>query len=107
MATLTLNLSDELQKLAEMRAAATGYASVADYLASLIEGEAAGAPERLAMDSNEQVESVLLSRLQGSSVPMNADDFRGMREKLTAQIQREPQPWVRFFGLKCHISCPH
>ena len=91
MATLSLDVSDNVKKLAEMRAVATGYASVAEYLAGLIEGEAAGAPERLSPETNEQLESLLLSRLDGSAVAMDADDFRRLREKLTARLDGDPE----------------
>ena len=47
MATLTFDVSEEVKKLAETRAAAAGYASVAEYLAGLIEGEAAVRPSGL------------------------------------------------------------
>lgn len=55
------------------------------------EVEAAGAPERLAMESGEQLEGLLLSRLNGSSVAMDADDFRRLHEKLTARLDGEPR----------------
>jgi PHD/YefM family antitoxin component YafN of YafNO toxin-antitoxin module len=86
MATLTFNVSEEVKKLTETRAAAGGYASVAEYLTGLIEGEAVGAPEQLAVNSNEQLEGLLSYRLDGSSVAMDAGDFRRLREKLTARL---------------------
>ena len=91
MATLTIHLADDVKSLAEARAAEAGYADVAEYLTRLIRGEAAGAPEGLELDSEADVESLLVARLNGAGgdeagVEMNEQDFQQIRAKLTARL---------------------
>lgn len=57
-------------------------------LALLIRGDAADGPAGLKVDSDEQTESLLLTRLDGPSLETDAADFRQMREKLKARLAR-------------------
>ncbi|MGB7158642.1 MAG: hypothetical protein WBD40_11285 [Tepidisphaeraceae bacterium] len=86
MATLTVHLPEDLKTLAESRAAAAGCADVGEYLAQLIRGEAAAAPGGLVVDSDEQLEALLLRRLDGPSVAMDGADFDRIRARLRARI---------------------
>jgi hypothetical protein len=81
MATISVQLSAELKALAEARASAAGCADVAEYLAQLIRGEAASAPEGLSVNSDEELEALLLGRLQGPSVEMTDADFDAIRQR--------------------------
>jgi hypothetical protein len=104
MATLTIHLADDVKSLAEARTAQAGYANVAEYLTWLIRGEAAGAPQGLELDSDADLESLLIARLDGASgdgssvdgagVEMNQQDFTRLREKLASRLdgQTEPRP---------------
>jgi len=56
------------------------------YLTRLIQGEAAGSPEGIAVHSDEQLEQLLASRLDGAWVEMGSDDFRRMRENLSSRL---------------------
>lgn len=87
MATLKVELPDDVKVLAEARAAEAGCANVGQYLADLVRGDAAGAPPQLTVDSDQQLESLLLQRLDGEPVEMNAADFEQMREKLGARLR--------------------
>ena len=86
MATLTVTLADHVKALAEARAADAGYADVGEYLTGLIQGEAAGAPDGMSIESDEQLEALLLSRSDGPWVEASADDFRRLRERLAAHL---------------------
>ena len=94
MATLTVHLPDDVKSLAEARAAQAGCADVGEYLARLVRGEAAGGPAGLAVDADDALESLLLGRLCGTPVEMDAADFQQMRQKLdnTLGPDRGPKP---------------
>jgi hypothetical protein len=82
MASLNLNLSDELKARAEARAAESGFGSVEQYVEQLVRADAGG-------DSgyDEELEKVLLSRLDGGpGIEVDAEDFRRMREKFQARL---------------------
>jgi hypothetical protein len=67
MATLTVNLADELKAHAISKAVAAGYASVDEYIASLIEGD-----ELPQIDA--ELESKLLAGLDsGPSIPLTRE----------------------------------
>lgn len=87
MTKLTVNLPDDVKALAKARAAEAGYANVGEYLSVLIRSEAAGAPPGLTIDSDEELESLLRSRLDGRSVEMDEADFRRIREKFEAELR--------------------
>ena len=90
MATLTIHLADDVKSLAEARTAEAGYADVAEYLTRLIRGEAAGAPQGLELDSDADLESLLMARLDGAAVEMNQQDFQQIRAKLSARLDNGP-----------------
>jgi hypothetical protein len=90
MPTLALSLPDDVRALAEARAAEAGCADVGEYVARLIRGEAAGAPAGLSVDSDEQLQALLLARADGPFVDMDAADFRQMREKLKSRVDAGP-----------------
>jgi hypothetical protein len=90
MARLTLTLPEDVKALAEARAAEEGCADVGEYVARLIRGEAAGAPQALTVDSDEQLEALLKDRVDGPFVETNAADFQRMREKLKDRLDGEP-----------------
>ncbi len=86
MVTLSISLPDDLKAQAEAWATAGGFASVEQYVQALLRAEVSGAPAGLSVDDDDAVESLLLSRLDGESVEMDAADFAQMRAKLTALI---------------------
>ena len=92
MSSTSVQLPAEVKALAEARASSAGYASVADYVVHLIRGEAAASPEGLSIESEEQLETLLLSRLDGRSTEMDAADFERMRAKLSARLNRPSAP---------------
>jgi hypothetical protein len=89
MATLTLHIPENLKALAEARAAEAGFSNVGDFVAQLIVGEAAGAPEGLTVRSDAQLEKLLASRMDGPFVQMEAADFKQMRKKLQRRLGGE------------------
>ena len=88
MASLTLQLPHEVKTLAEARAAQAGFDDIGQFVAQLIVGEAAGAPEGLTMNSNRDLEALLASRIDGPFVDVNTEDFREMRKKLQARLKK-------------------
>jgi hypothetical protein len=86
-----MQIPDEVKALAEARAAESGFDDVGQFVAQLIVGEAAGAPEGLAVDSDEQLESLLSSRLDGPFVDTDAADFGRMREALRTRLEAADQ----------------
>jgi hypothetical protein len=75
MATLTVNLADELKAHAIGKAAAAGYASVDEYIAKLIEGD-----ELPPIDA--ELESELLAGLDsGPSVPLTRELLNDTRRR--------------------------
>lgn len=66
---LTIELSEELRTKAQARAAEAGYASLTDYLASLLEADigssefAARLPERVSVNTREELEARAVSTL--------------------------------------------
>jgi len=67
MTRIQLDLRDDLKAKAEVRAAETGHANVQEYLESLIEADAEGAdfgaPDHLKVQDEDQLERLLLERL--------------------------------------------
>ena len=86
MATLTVQVPEEVKTLAEARAAEAGCADVGEYLAQLICGDAAVAPEGLSVEMDAALERLLLRRLDGASVEMDEDDFARMRRSLRDRL---------------------
>ncbi len=78
MATLHLNLPDQLKATAEQRAAAAGYDSVDKYIASLIEADDV-AP------ISDELEAELLKGLDsGPSVPITAEFLADLKKRARA-----------------------
>lgn len=90
MSTLKVTLPDDVKALAEARAAEAGCADVGEYVARLIRGEAAGAPLGLTVDSDEELQDLLLARVDGPFVETDAADFQRMRERLKARLDAAP-----------------
>jgi hypothetical protein len=88
MARLTLQLPEQLKALAQARAAHAGFNDVGQFLAQLIVGEAAGAPEGLVIHSNRQLKSLLASRIDGPFVEVRPKDFQQMRKKLRERLKK-------------------
>ena len=86
MATLTLQVSDELKAMAEARASEAGFKDLGEFVAQLIMDEAAGAPDRLTINSEDELNKLLQARATGPFVEMDAADFQQIREKLKACI---------------------
>lgn len=84
MATLTV--SDNVKAEVEARAAAEGFHNVEQYLKALLEAENAGAPPTQTVESDDQAEALLLTRLDGPEVEMDAADFARMREKFRDRL---------------------
>jgi hypothetical protein len=82
MTTLTVNLPDKVKALAESRASAAGYADVSEYLARLIEAEASASSLDSESNSDDQLEALLLARVDDNGVEMDAADFQRLRKKL-------------------------
>jgi hypothetical protein len=87
MATLTLQLPAKVKTLAEARAADAGFEDVAQFVTQLIVSEATGAPEGLTIDSNDDLVTLLASRIDGPFVEVSAEDFRQMRKKLQTRLK--------------------
>jgi hypothetical protein len=83
MATITVNLPDDLKGLVESRASAAGCADASEYLAGLIEAEAGAS-------SDARLEALLISGVEGPSVEMDAADFDQLRNKLSDRFGPEP-----------------
>ena len=94
MSALNIQLPDALRSRAEARAAESGFDSVEAYIQALVLADAAAG----AID-DEQLEALLLSRLDGPFVEADEEDFRQMRKKLDARLRNggagarpEPHP---------------
>jgi hypothetical protein len=82
MSALQLHLPAALRSRVEARAAEDGFETVEAYVEALLLADAAGGPAA----TDEQLEALLLGRLEGPFVDVNAADFRQMREKLRARL---------------------
>jgi hypothetical protein len=81
MPPLSIHLPDKLRSRVEARAAESGFESVEAYVQALLLADAAAGP----VIDDEQLESLLLDRLDGPLVDADEADFRQMREKLKVQ----------------------
>jgi hypothetical protein len=91
MATVSLNLPDDLRARAEARAAESGFATVEQYVEQLVRTDAdAGDVDEV----DEDLERLLLDRLDGPGMEVNREDFQRMRAKLQARLdsQAKAQP---------------
>jgi hypothetical protein len=89
MVTQSVRLPKDVKRLAEARAVAAGFRDVGEFVAQLIVGEAAGAPEGLIVRSDRALEKLLTSRIDGPFVDADAADFKRMRKKLRDRLSKE------------------
>ena len=87
MATLTI--SDEVAALAKTRAAEHGYANVEEYVETVLRADAFDGPDGLRIGSDQELESLLLSRFDGPWVEMDDADLAQIRAKFQAHLDRE------------------
>jgi hypothetical protein len=88
MATLTLQVPDSLKALAEARAAEAGFADLGQFVAQLIRGEATCAPDGMTIDSESELERILVYRAEGPFVEMDKADFDQIRDKLKKMLNQ-------------------
>ena len=86
MPALKIDLPDGLRSRVEARAAESGFATVESYVKALLLADAAGG---LVMD-DQQLEALLLSRVDGPFVDADDADLRLMRRKFEARISDAP-----------------
>lgn len=89
MSSISISLPDELKAQVEARAAEGGYASIDEYVETVLRAEAFGGPGGLSVDSDEALQSLLLSRLDGPWVEMDDADFARIRAKFQEYLDRE------------------
>ena|SRR5437763_211239 len=88
MARLNIELPKELHAKAEARAAETGCGTVESYVRALIsadaEGEDFGAPESLHVENQQQLERLVLERLEdpGPSVEVTEEFWEGLKRRI-------------------------
>ena len=84
-----LNVSDRLKSRVEAQASAEGFADVEEYLLWLVDGTDYTAPPQRTVNSDEGLEALLLERIGGPSVPMDAADFAQMRTKFQKELDAQ------------------
>ena len=82
MPPLSIHLPAKLRSRVEARAAESGFDTVEAYVQALLLADATAGPRV----DDEQLESLLLDRLDGPFVEADDADFRRMREKLKAEL---------------------
>lgn len=98
MTTLNLNISDDLKLLAQARAEEEGCASLEDYVADLIRADAGeedyGAPEHLTFRSEEELEAMLLERLEDDSPGIEAtpEFWQSLKDRIAHRREGETRP---------------
>lgn len=87
---MSIQLTDDVRKRLESRAAQTGFASLHSYVEAMLRADAAGGP----LVDTEHLEPLLLGRLDGPFVDADEADFQAMRAKLQARLKpgEEPRP---------------
>ena len=92
MTRVSIDVPDELHAKMQARAAATGHASLEDYLESLVRADADpadyGAPAHLHVRSREQLESLLKEALDSPAREMTTADWDEKRRALIAAADR-------------------
>jgi hypothetical protein len=102
MGRLTLNLSEQDQSLLSARAAHAGHSSIEEHVAALIRADIErfehgtdeadpGAPERLRVHSNAELEAKLLEGLNSPASEMRDEDWDEMRRRFLQRQQRVVQ----------------
>jgi hypothetical protein len=83
-----LSVSEQLKLRVEAQADAEGFYDVEEYLLWLVAGPDYSAPPERTIYSDEQLEALLLERIDGPSVPMDAAEFAQMRAKFQKELER-------------------
>jgi hypothetical protein len=89
MSQITINLPDDLQPLAEARAAESGHSSIATYVESLVRYDAevpsidCGAPAHLTVRSRAELEAALREGLASPMEPVTPDDWAELRRAIS------------------------
>lgn len=84
MPATDIHLTDQLHARLESRAAENGFDSVQAYVEAVLFADTAGP----AID-DEQLEALLLGRVDGPFADADAADFKRMREKLAERLGNE------------------
>ena len=95
MTRISIELTEDLRRKAEARAAEGGHASVEQYIESLVEADAAvtddedfGAPEHLTVRSQEDLEAKLREGIEsGPEVEMTDEEWAGIRHEVAERIE--------------------
>lgn len=85
MSALNIQIPDSLRARIEKRAADGGFATVEAYVEAMLRADAADAP----VVDDEQLESMLLDRLDGPFVDADDADLKQMRAKLEKRLDDE------------------
>jgi hypothetical protein len=83
-----LNVPDSIKAKADALASEGGFASADEFVAALIEAEAAGAPAELTVNSDDELKAVVDKRLDGPWVDADAADFARIKAKFKEQTDR-------------------
>ena len=84
MPALKIQLSEALRSRAEARATESGFDSLEAYVEALLLADATGGKAL----GDEQLEALLLGRLDGPFVEVDDADFRQMRAKFDDRLSR-------------------
>jgi hypothetical protein len=76
MAALKINVSDDVHSRLKTQAKKNGFRTVEEYVETILVVDTAS-PEM----SDDELEELLLSRIDGPTVPMDAGDFQRIRDK--------------------------
>lgn len=95
MRTLSIQIPDELQRQAELRATEAGHASLEQYVTALIQSDAEGmedfgAPPGVQYDSDDELEAELARRMEegGPSIEITQEYW----DRLRARVQDAGMP---------------
>jgi len=92
MTRLLIELPEEIESQIHARAVAAGCATTEEYIHALIFADAAdpGAPPRLSIKSEDQLESLLLGRVDSADKgEMTDSDFDAIRDRLAQTAARK------------------
>ena len=82
----TINIPDDLKTQAEARAAEGGYASVEEYVAAVVRTD-------VASQADEELEALLLNRLDGGpSIPLSPELIEQFKREVRERRQKAPTP---------------
>jgi hypothetical protein len=95
MTRISIELTEDLRRKAEARAAASGHASVERYIESLVEADTVadvddenyGAPEHLTISSQDDLQTKLLEGVEsGPVVEMTEHEWASIRQEVAERI---------------------